>query len=153
MNYEVVNLEEKIVAGLKIRTSNGDPNMEKAIGKLWQSFFENGVYHSISNKQNDKTIGLYTNYENDVNGAYDVMVCCEVGFQLDQGSEIYIEKIPTGRYAKFIVKGHMQKAVAEGWNKIWSMDLDRKYSCDFEEYQSGGDMDHTEVHIYIALNK
>lgn len=32
MNYEVVYLKEKIVAGITIRTSNNDPNMGKPIG-------------------------------------------------------------------------------------------------------------------------
>ena len=35
MNYEVVNLKEKKVVGLNIRTNNNDPNMSNDIGKLW----------------------------------------------------------------------------------------------------------------------
>lgn len=33
MNYEVVQLEEKTVAGLKIRTNNQNPNMGRDIGR------------------------------------------------------------------------------------------------------------------------
>ena len=40
MNYEVVYLKEKTVAGITIRTSNNDPNMAKVIGETWQKFFE-----------------------------------------------------------------------------------------------------------------
>lgn len=159
MNYEVVYLEEKKVAGLRIRTSNSDPNMSRSIGELWQKFFEDGIFQSIQGKQNDKSIGLYTNYEMDVNHPYDVMVCCEVetdnvrlSSQLSAASVVELETIAAGKYAKFVVHGHMQQAVAEFWTKLWSMDLDRRYSSDFEEYQSGGDMDNAEIHIYIALN-
>ncbi|HYH04284.1 MAG TPA: GyrI-like domain-containing protein [Bacillota bacterium] len=150
MDYEIVNLEAKTVAGITIRTSNQDPGMSKAIGGLWQRFFTEGVYQAIPGKANVKSIGLYTNYENGVNGAYDVMVCCEVktGAKLPDGVQSQI--IPAGRYAKFVVNGHMPKALAEFWAKLWGMDLDRKFDCDFEEYQSG-DPNNAEVHIYISL--
>ena len=78
MNYEVVYLKEKTVAGITIRTSNSDPNMAKAIGETWQEFFANNVYASIPNKKNYNSIGLYTNYEDKVNGEYDLIVCCEI---------------------------------------------------------------------------
>jgi len=152
MNYELVNLEEKTVAGLLIRTNNSNPNMAISIGNLWQEFFANGIYESIPNKQNDKSIGLYTNYECDMNGDYDVVVCCEIQKVSNLPTNLHTQIIPAGKYAKFVVKGDMQKAVAEFWMKLWSMNLDRKYSCDFEEYQSGCDMNNAEIHIYISLN-
>lgn len=152
MNYEVVYLKEKTVAGITIRTSNNDPNMSKCIGETWKKFFENGIYQSIGNKENDNSIGLYTNYEGKVNGFYDMMVCCEISKEENLSTEINIKKIAEGKYAKFIVKGNVEKAVAECWAKIWTMDLDRKYSFDFEEYVSGCEMDNAEINIYISIN-
>lgn len=152
MDYEIVDLTKKIVTGLRIRTSNHDANMVKNIGMLWQNFFANGVYQSISNKKNDKSIGLYTNYEKDVDSAYDMMVCCETVGAVNGSNGIETQIIPEGKYAKFVVYGDVQQAVASFWTTLWSMDLDRKYSCDFEEYQSGCDMAHAEIHIYISLN-
>ncbi|WP_141433909.1 GyrI-like domain-containing protein [Bacillus sp. 03113] len=151
MDYEIVYVEEKSVAGLKIRTSNNHPSMGREIGELWQGFFEKGVYQSIPNKQNDKTIGLYTNYESDANGAYDMMVCCEILSNSSLPIGLHVKTIPGGKYAKFVVQGDVQKAVGEFWGKLWSMDLDRKFSFDFEEYQSGSDMKNAEIHIYISL--
>ena len=52
MNYEIVYLNEKIVAGIVARTSNSAENMEKVIGEMWQRFFEKGIYSSIPNKKN-----------------------------------------------------------------------------------------------------
>jgi len=150
MNYEIVQLEEKKVAGLRIRTSNQDPNMSKDIGLAWQSFFSEGIYHSIPGKKNNKSIGLYTNYENGVHGEYDVMICCEVADTESFGKNLSSEIISSGKYAKFIIQGHVQKIVPEFWMKLWSMDLDRKYGTDFEEYQ-GNDMENGEIHIYISL--
>lgn len=152
MNYELVELQEKKVAGLRIRTSNADPKMNSSIGIAWQRFFEEGIYHSIPYKKNDKSIGLYTNYENGVDGAYDVMICCEVEDAASLPKDVQSEIITCGKYAKFVVRGHVQKAVQEFWEKLWSMDLDRKYACDFEEYQGGGSMDNAEIHIFISLN-
>jgi len=151
MEYEIVQLEEKKVAGLRIRTSNNDPSMKNSIGKVWQSFFADGIYDSIPGKKNDKSIGLYTNYENGTDGEYDVIVCCEVEDTESLQENVQSQIISSGKYAKIIVYGHAQKAVEEFWMKIWSMDLDRKYSCDFEEYQ-GCDMENAEIHIYISLN-
>ncbi|AFS77843.1 putative AraC family transcriptional regulator [Gottschalkia acidurici 9a] len=152
MNYEVVYLKEKTVSGLKSQTSNSDPNMSKVIGELWQKYFEKGIYESIPNKKNEKSIGLYTNYESGINGTYDIMVCCEISDSSNMVDVVETYIIPDGKYAKFIVNGDVQKAVSEFWNKLWSMDLDRKCSCDFEEYQSGSDMSNTEIHIYISIN-
>jgi predicted transcriptional regulator YdeE len=151
MNYEIVQLNEKTVVGVTVRTSNNDENMAQAIGGLWQRFYEGGIYQSILNKKNGCSIGLYSNYENDANGAYDATVCCEVNRYEDLPIGADKKTISAGKYAKFVVHGHMQKAVAEFWTKLWSMDLDRKYSSDFEEYQSG-DMENCEIDIYIALN-
>lgn len=36
MNYEIVNLNEKIIAGITARTGNSDPECQKIIGGLWQ---------------------------------------------------------------------------------------------------------------------
>ena len=59
--------------------------------------------------------------------------------------------IPSGKYAKFIVKGNVVTAVQEFWQKVWNMNLDRSFVCDFEEYQAGDDMDNMEIHMYISL--
>lgn len=154
MDYEVVFLEERIVAGLKTSTRNSDPEMPAKIGSLWQSFFTDGVWRSIVNKKNGKTIGLYTNYEKGVDGLYDVFVCCEVTGLAGVSTQYGIEtsKIPAGKYARFVVRGDMQKDVVDFWQECWSMDLDRKFTGDFEEYQECGDMTDAEIHIYIALN-
>jgi predicted transcriptional regulator YdeE len=150
MDYEIVQLEEKVVAGLKTRTSNGDPNMSNCIGGLWQMFYEKGVYQRIPNKKNHKSIGLYTNYEGQKGDAYDVLVCCEVETLegLEAGTEGFV--IPDGKYAKFVVKGNAVTACMEFWMKLCELDLNRKYGVDFEEYQNA-DMENAEIHMYISL--
>lgn len=151
MNYEIVNLEQKTVAGIKIRTSNSSPSMTREIGETWQKFYEQGIYASIPGKVNGKAIGLYTNYENDVNGEYDVLVCCEVSGTENLPDGLATKVIPAGKYAKFTVQGNME-AVGACWGEIWQTKLDRNFDCDFEEYQESDDMEHMEVYTYISLN-
>lgn len=152
MDYEVVNLEEKTVVGLTARTNNTSPDMGMVIGGLWQRFFEEGIFYSIADKKNEKSLGIYTDYAGNEKNDYSVLVACEVA---GEGAKVLpkdtvTRKIPAGRYAKFIVKGHMQKAVAEFWQELWQMDLPRAFTSDFEEYQNS-DMEHAEIHIYISL--
>jgi predicted transcriptional regulator YdeE len=151
MNYEIVNLEQKTVAGIKIRTSNSSPSMTRDIGEAWQRFYAQGIYASIPNKVNGKAIGLYTNYENGAAGEYDVLVCCEVSSLENLPDGLETKVIPAGKYAKFTVHGNME-AVGACWNEIWQTKLDRKFDCDFEEYQECDDMEHMEVYTYISLN-
>jgi predicted transcriptional regulator YdeE len=150
MDYEVVTLEEKKVIGVTARTKNSDADMPVIIGGLWNRFYQEGIYSQITNKQNDKALGIYSDYSSDVNGEYSVTVACEVG-NVDLIPTNAVSKIiPAGKYAKFIVHGHMQHAVADFWSKLWQMDLDRSYTYDFEEYQDCS-IDNAEIHIYISM--
>lgn len=145
MNYEIVNLEEKIVVGVSAITGNNDINMGKTIGGLWEKLYQDGISETIKNKVNEYAIGLYSDYEDN---KYLVTVGNEVCKAENEG--LTIKKIPEGKYAKFSIEGHMQKAVAEAWDKIWQMDLDRSYEADFEEYLNS-DFDNAKINIYISL--
>ena len=129
MNYEIVNSQEKIIVGVCTTTSNDDPKMGEKIGKLWMDLYQGGVNAKIKNKVNEYAIGLYSDY---TASGYTVTAGNEVS--KSENSEFTTKIIPAGKYAKFSVHGHMEKAVAEAWGEIWQMDLDRSYTGDFEEY-------------------
>ncbi len=150
MDYEIVNLKEKTLAGLSARTNNASPEMEKIIGGLWEKFYSPEIYPKIKNKADDKALGVYSDYDSDENGDYTVSVMCRVtgAETLPEGTES--RKIPAGKYAKFVVKGNMITAVREFWQKLWKTELNRAYICDFEEYQNA-DTENAEIHIYISL--
>ena len=150
MEYEVVNLNQIMIEGVSARTKNSDPDMPVVIGGLWERFYKGGVYEGIKNKVNNKAVEIYSDYESDVNGEYSVTVGCEVS-KFNGGKEVTTKIIPEGKYAKFIVKGHMVKAVQEFWEKLWQMDLDRNYKCDFEEFQDEN-VDNATIYIYISIN-
>lgn len=145
MHYEIVTLEEKIVVGVSATTGNSDPNMGKVIGELWVKLYQGGVNAAIRNKVNEYAIGLYSDYAGD-------SYCVTAGNQVSKAEnpELTVKVIPAGRYAKFSVHGHMERAVAQAWGEIWQMDLPRSFTGDFEEYLSC-DVDHCDIDLYIAL--
>ncbi|MGL4738710.1 MAG: GyrI-like domain-containing protein [Cellulosilyticaceae bacterium] len=145
MDYEIVELQEKKVVGISAHTCNEDPNMEQVIGGLWEKLYQGGIYGQVQNKVNDHAIGLYSEY---TENGYCVTVGCEVDTVANQ--ELVVKVIPAGRYAKFSIHGHMQKAVAQAWEAIWQMDLDRSFAGDFEEYLNH-DFEAADIMIYIAL--
>ncbi len=152
MKYEIVELEEKIIEGIGIKTTNQEGKSIEDIGALWQKFFTEGIYGKIENKLNNKTIGLYTEYEGDYTKPYKFIVCSEVNKKSTNPENRITKTIPKGKYAKFVIKGDVQKSVGQAWQEIWEMNLDRKYTYDFEEYQNNTeDMQNQEIHIYIAI--
>lgn len=150
MEYEVVDLKEKIVVGLCARTNNNAPDMGMVIGGLWQRFYQNGIHDAIKNKKNEKALGIYTDYAGNEMDDYTAEVGCEVTAAKDLPGGTVTTVIPAGRYARFVVKGDMQKAVAEFWMQLWKLNLNRSFCCDFEEYQDCEEENAT-IHIYIGL--
>lgn len=145
MNYEIVNLKEKIIVGVCTTTSNDDPQMGEKIGGLWAELYSGGVSEKIKNKTNDYAIGLYSDY---TENGYIVTAGNEVS--KSENSEFTTKIIPAGKYAKFSVHGHMEKAVSDSWAEIWQTKLDRSFTGDFEEYLNC-DFENCDIDIYIAL--
>jgi predicted transcriptional regulator YdeE len=145
MNYEIVNLEQKTLVGVSAITSNTDPKMGEVISGLWEKLYQGGVIAAIKNKINDYAIGLYSDYAGD-------QYCVTAGNEVSkpENVELIVKIIPSGKYAKFSVHGHMVKAVAEAWSEIWKMDLNRSFTGDFEEYLNS-DWENADIDIYIAL--
>ena len=70
---------------------------------------------------------------------------------MESNDEIVSKIIPKGKYVKFVITGDVKNAVRQAWKEIWNMDLKRKYTCDFEEYQNNSKDMQQEIHIYIAI--
>ncbi len=147
MKYEIVKLQEKKIVCLKTRTGNNDKNCQKKIGELWNRLMCGNECGKL--KPNDGTVlyGIYTNYNWD-DQSYDALVGFE-STELPEGFEL--ATLSAGSYAKFTVHGDVRKSVADAWNRIWSMQLPRAFSTDFEEYVSCDDNMCGEVNLYAAL--
>ena len=140
MEYEIVNLKQKTLVGLSARTSNDSLDMGNVIGGLWGNFYTGGIHEQIKNRVNEFAIGLYSDYTEDKKG-----YCITVGNEVSN-----VKIIPAGKYAKFSICGNMVTAVAEAWQQIWDMDLDRSFTGDFEEYKNS-EVENAEIDIYVAL--
>ena len=151
MDYEIVTLDEKFVAGVQTVTNNSAADMQSKIGGLWQKLYS-GIAQSMKNRTNRKSIGLYCDYQQ--NGDYTVLAGCEIkseGIIDAEKSALSVKKISGGKYAKFVVKGDVQKAVGNAWGEIWKTPLERTFTGDFEEYQEDTESGSGTIIIYIAV--
>jgi len=149
MKYEIVELKEKSVAGLSVRTSNLSPDMPKIIGGLWEKFYDGGIYEALAKDEKKPSYGIYTQYESDETGSYTFMTACESdGENLPENTKAMT--IPAGKYAKFTAVGDVQTAVMNAWKEVWEADLHRAFICDFEEYTSD-EMKNAVISIYVGL--
>ena len=144
-----VKLESKRIIGLKERTKNEDEmNLQRAkIGALWQNFFEN-IMPTLG--ETPPTLyGVYSNYESDAHGEFDVLVGAE-GVELAKSREEVV--LEEGTYLCFESNGELPQAVIDTWGKIWNYFADEKcqekraYKTDFEKYIS-----QNEAKIYIGI--
>lgn len=150
MEYEIVELKEKTVFGLSARTNNQAPDMGAVIGGVWERFFTQGIYEAIPDKCSGMPMGIYSGYAGGILDDYDFTAGCQTLAEGNAPEGMALIRIPAGKYARFVVKGHMHRAVAKFWQELWKMDLDRAFKADFEEYRNQ-DVENAEIHIYVGL--
>lgn len=150
MEYQIVDVKEKNVEGVLVRTENKDGKGIRDIGELWKEFFEQGKLGLIHGRTNENMIGLYTDYDGDFTQPYSYVAGCEVN---GEGQAVFNrKKIAKGKYAKFVAKGDLQIEVGKIWNTVWGLPLNRNYKSDFEEYINS-DGQTGEIHIYIGIEE
>lgn len=153
MNYEIVKLPEKIMAGVGIHTTNENMQAVNDIGKLWEKFWDKNVFAFIENKKNNMVYGVYMNYEDDCTQAYDFYACCEIENPKDVIGEFSVITVPESKYAKFSIRGEFDNTAAKLWKIIQESELNRKYTYDFEVYYNdGNDPGNQLLEIYVAVN-
>ena len=143
---EKIELKSKKIYGLTIRTNNKkEMNPQTAqIGALWGKYFEK-VLPSLPT--NSKGYGVYSNYESDAFGNFDVMAGAEV-----ENENLATVTLQEGMYLCCKAEGKLPQAVIETWGKIWDYFADkncferRAFKTDFEVYLS-----ESEAEIYIGV--
>ena len=148
MEYELVNVGEKTVEGIMIRTENAEGKAVREIAALWKDFFESGKAGLIRGRVNGKFVGLYTDYEGDFTKPYSYIAGSETDGSAPPA--FTVKKICAGKYAKFVAKGNLEEGVGEIWNAVWGLPFKRTYKSDFEEY-IGSDGITGGIHIYIGI--
>jgi predicted transcriptional regulator YdeE len=155
MKPEVIIVTEMTIAGIEVRTTNGeeaDPATAK-IPHLWQRFRQDGIIGRIPGAvPNAGPIGVYTGYESDHAGAYTLIAGIQVqdaGVALPDG--VTTTTIPAGRYLCFSARGPMPQVVIQTWDAIrdyfaHASGHERAYRVDFESYPAP---DEVVIHISI----
>lgn len=148
---KIVEISSFQISGLQVRTRNADEadNAKGKIGPLWGQFFAKNLPETLPAKIGDgKIYGVYSNYESDANGLFNVTAGVAV---MAASAELANISIAGGRYMVFECQGEMPAAIIEGWGKVWSYfanstEHQRLYLTDFEEYQGA-----TQAAIYIGI--
>jgi len=166
MPKQIKHFDAFTVSGLSVRTQNRDESNPKTakIGSLWRDFFGRDLMNSISNREpNTPIYGVYSGYESDQNGFFDVNAGVRVSDLLDN-EEADVEAstttneftnidIEAGDYMALPTTGEMPQRIIDGWGMVWAhfegeTAYKRRFTTDFEQY-----IDNDNVVIYIAVEK
>lgn len=138
------------VIGITTRTSNEDEfSGNSKIGPLWGAFM-GGAGKSIPGALEETIFSLYTHYESDHQGAYDVILgrSVQVGTQAPAG--MIAKHIPAATYLVFPAESRAPEAIVAAWQGVYCYFDEpgapkRAFTIDFERYGDKG------VELFIAI--
>ena len=150
----LVTHEEATVLGIAVVTSNAaEANPAKGkIAGLWTRFYQEDVLSKIPGKKTPVVpLGVYTNYESDHTGQYQLMAGAAVDAAAPTPEGMLRATIPAGTYLLFEAEGDMPGVVVETWKTVWSYfsgpsDHVRAYATDFEMHSGP-----RAVEIYVSV--
>lgn len=151
MNPVLTTIESFQVAGLPIRTSNFIEKSDKRlIPNLWKDFFAQDLFGIDERVQGTPVYGVYTHYESDEKGCFDVIAGVKVAHA--PVTHLQTVTIDSGDYLVFDTKGSMPERIIKGWQDVWAYFLlddavyQRLYTTDFEQMIDDG-----HIKIFIAV--
>jgi predicted transcriptional regulator YdeE len=142
------------VVGLATRTTNAaesDPALGK-IAKLWGRFRNEEWFDRLEQAGAfGPPVGVYSAYESDVTGSYQILVGREVPTPASPAPPLQLVSLPEARYLVFRRSGSLPQMVIDGWQDVWAYFAGkdapaRAYSFDFEIYPNA-----TSVEIWVAV--
>jgi predicted transcriptional regulator YdeE len=146
-------IEQFYIIGKAIRTTNEHGKSATDIPQLWEKFFSESSIAEIPNKIDHTVYCVYTDYEKDHTRPYTTILGCRVN-SLNEIPEGFTGKIiEGGNYTQMQAKGKTSQGIVFlEWVKIWSSDMPRTYTTDFEVYgEKARDPDNAEVDIFVAV--
>jgi predicted transcriptional regulator YdeE len=138
------------VIGLSVRTSNDDEfSGNGKIGPIWAQFM-GGARESIPNAVEGTVFSLYTHYESDHNGAYDVILGKSVAPGTESPAGMIVEHIPAATYLVFPAESRAPEQIMAAWQSVYCYFDEpgtpkRAFTVDFERYTEKG------VELFIAI--
>ncbi|MET3115175.1 putative transcriptional regulator YdeE [Pedobacter sp. CG_S7] len=141
------------IIGISVRTTNENGQASKDIPALWGKFMSDGVLEKIPNKVDNTLYCIYTDYQKDHTKPYTTILGCKVQNLNNVPEDMVSKTFEDADYEKFVATGNlMQGAVIKEWTKIWSSDLKRAFTADFEVYDNKSiDPENAVVDIFIAV--
>jgi predicted transcriptional regulator YdeE len=155
----IVERDEIKVIGIAAQTTNEDEMKGNGkIPELWKRYFIQQIERDIPNqKEKNVTLGLYTDYENEVYGSYLMVVGKPVNTFDHMPEGMVAKTLPPSKYAVFTSRqGEISAVVPELWQYIWEWfrdsEMKRTFTGDFELYDEKSiDPHNAQVKIYIAI--
>lgn len=150
---ETQQIKSFSVIGIAVRTTNEKGQSGIDIQALWNKFMSEGIIQKIPNKIDNTIYCIYTDYEKDHTKPYTTILGCKVTNLDNIPGGMAGKTIFEGDYIKFTAKGNiLQGIVFNEWVKIWTTDLPRIYSSDFEVYgEKAQNPEDAEVDIFVAV--
>lgn len=152
-NTETLTIEPFSIVGIAVRTTNENGQAAQDIPALWGQFFAQNVAAAIPQALDQSLYCVYTDYESDHTKPYTTILGLKVS-SLDAVPEGMTGiTCAGGTYRKFIAKGSLNEGVVFGsWTNIWSSNLPRTFTADFEVYGAKAqNPDDAEVDIFVAV--
>lgn len=148
-----MNVSPFMVIGIEVRTSNLNGQGVTDIGNLWNRFMSENILSQIPNKIDNTVYCLYTEYEGDHTQPYTTVLGCKVKNLEEIPEGMTGKSFAGGSYIKFSTRGDLsENLVANGWFKIWKMDLNRNYRVDFEVFgEKAQNPKDAEIDILIGI--
>lgn len=140
--------------GLQLNHKTSNENGQSSIdcGNLWQHFEKGKISESIPQKLTNSIYAVYFNYEGDHTQPFSYFIGCLVASSATTPEGLNSLIIPPQKYSKIIAKGKMPDCMAEAWKSIWSSEINRAYSYDFEVYDHRShDWSNAEVDVFVAI--
>ena len=155
MSYKEINMNEKKVIGIKIRTTNKGGQSIKDQSEFWQKIFNENLIEKIPNKINpDEILGVYYDFESDFMGEYTFLIGFEVNNFENIPDNMTSIIIPESKFAVFTNNKRINIAEKIGslWQEIWNTKIDRAYTGEYEIYKlSTMNSDNPVVDIYVSI--
>jgi predicted transcriptional regulator YdeE len=146
-------LDSFYVIGISVRTTNSNGKSLKDIGELFGKFMSQNLIQRIPNKISNDIYCVYTEYESDFNAPYTTIIGCRVSSTEDIPEGFISKIIPTSKYQVYKSIGNLSVTLGKTWEGIWSSEIDRRYSADFDIYgEKAMDFSNGEVDSYVSVN-
>ena len=146
-------LDGFFVIGISVRTTNANGKSLKDISELFGRFMSQNLIQRIPNKISNDIYCVYTEYESDFNAPYTTLIGCKVSSTEDIPEGFIGKIIPASKYEVYKSTGNLSESLGKTWESIWSSEIDRRYSADFDIYgERSMDFSNGELESYVSVN-